>query len=123
MRICITFNNNITVPAELNDSETARKIQDALPLAGRVNTWGHEIYFSIPVKAGLEKGATEVMEIGDIAYWPPGHALCLFFGPTPASVDDKPRAASPVNKIGRFEADSHILKQVPDGARVEIKEA
>lgn len=119
MEIVIKF-GDIAVTAELNDSETARKIQAALPITGRVNTWGDEIYFSIPVKAGLEKEATADMEVGDIAYWPPGHAFCLFFGPTPASTGPKPRAASPVNKVGRILSDPELLKKVPDGAKVEI---
>ncbi|CEP66060.1 Cyclophilin-like domain [Moorella glycerini] len=122
MQIAINF-GELTVLAELNDSETASKVQAALPITSRVNTWGDEIYFPIPVKAGLEKGATEDMEIGDIAYWPPGHSFCLFFGPTPASIDDKPRAASPVNKIGRILSDPGLLKKVPDGAKVEIRAA
>jgi hypothetical protein len=122
MQIAIKF-GDLTVLAELNDSETARKIEAALPISSRVNTWGDEIYFPIPVKAGLEEGATADMEVGDIAYWPPGHAFCLFFGPTPASIDDKPRAASPVNKIGRILSDPGLLKKVPDGAKVEIRAA
>ncbi|WP_258359219.1 cyclophilin-like fold protein [Moorella sulfitireducens] len=122
MQIAINF-GKLTVIAELNDSDTARKIQAALPITGRANTWGDEIYFSIPVKAGLEEGATADMEVGDIAYWPPGHAFCLFFGPTPASTGAKPRAASPVNKIGRILSDPGVLKKVPDGARVEIHAA
>ncbi len=120
--ITIDF-GELTILAELNDSETARKVAAALPISSRVNTWGDEIYFPIPVKAGPEKDATEEMEVGDIAYWPPGHSFCLFFGPTPASVDDRPRAASPVNKIGRILSDPELLKKVPDGAKVEIRNA
>ncbi|BCV21830.1 hypothetical protein hamaS1_18990 [Moorella sp. Hama-1] len=120
IQITINF-NNVTVSAELNDSAAARRIQAALPFSSRVNTWGNEIYFPIPVKAELEQEATDVVEVGDIAYWPPGHSLCLFFGPTPVSHDQEPRAASPVNKVGRISSDINILKDISDGARVEIK--
>ena len=79
--------------AKLTDSETASALWDALPMTGVANVWGEEIYFPVPVEAPLENSAREEMEIGEIAYWPPGGAFCIFFGRTPASADDAPRAA------------------------------
>jgi hypothetical protein len=82
--------------AELNDSATARAIWYALPIKGQANLWGDEIYLSIPVSTGLENGQ-EVVKAGDLGYWPPGSAFCIFFGPTPASRGDEIRPASAVN--------------------------
>ena len=108
--------------AELNDSGTAAEIWDALPIKGRGNTWGDEIYFGIPVECDYEN-AKEVVEMGDLAYWPPGHAFCIFFGPTPASRGNEIRPASAVNIFGRLLGDPEAFKSVPDGERVTIEEA
>jgi hypothetical protein len=106
--------------AVLNDTGTARAILDALPITGEANRWGGEIYFSIPVQAGLESGARDVLEAGEIGYWPPGTALCLFFGPTPVSEGDEIRAASKVSIVGRIEGKIDELWNVPDGTAVLI---
>jgi len=75
---------DITVEAQLNETQTAQAVWDALPIERAANTWGDEIYFSTPLTLELEAGQ-EVVEAGDLGYWPPGKALCVFFGPTPAS--------------------------------------
>src|SRR4030042_4989506 len=93
--------SELKVEAELNESNTARMIWEALPIEAKANLWGDEIYFSIPVKTGQEKGAREVVSSGELGYWPPGHAFCIFFGPTPASRGDEIRAASAVNIMGK----------------------
>ena len=109
--------------AELNDSKTATAVWDALPITGRANTWGDEIYFSVPVQAGPENGQS-VVEMGDLGYWPRGSAFCIFFGPTPASRGDEIRPASPVNVFGRIVSpDPKEFTQVPDGEQVEITQA
>jgi len=108
--------------AELNDTATALAIMEALPIEAWANRWGGEIYFSIPVEAGLESGAREVVEAGALGYWPPGSAFCIFFGRTPASEGDEIRAASPVNIVGRIEGKLDKLWSVPDGAEVFIEE-
>ena len=113
---------DVEVRAELNDSETARNIADALPIQAQANTWGDEIYFDIPVSCG-EENPREVVEMGDLGYWPPGSAFCIFFGPTPASQGDEIRPASPVNIIGRVSGDPTVLKAVPSGATVTIEAA
>lgn len=113
----------VTAEGVLNDTATAQAVWEALPLTGKANTWGDEIYFAIPVKEELEQTATEVVEKGDLAYWPPGRAFCIFFGPTPASTETEIRPASAVNLIGRVQGDSTIFKKVKDGARVEIDPA
>jgi hypothetical protein len=114
---------NISLSAELNDSVTAQKIWDALPFEGSANTWGDEIYFEIPVVIAKESDARADVEVGELGYWPVGHAFCIFFGRTPASSGHKPRAASPVNIFGQIIGDATQLRTVPDGARVLVKRA
>jgi len=111
---------DVSLTADLNDSVTADAILEALPIQASGNRWGEEIYFSIPVQQDGSPDARADMEVGEIAYWPPGNAFCIFFGPTPASDGDEPRAASPVNPVGRILEDTEPLKQVPDGASVVI---
>ena len=111
----------LKVEAELNDSKTAQVIWDALPIESNNNLWGEEIYFSIPVKAGQEKGAREVVSAGELGYWPPGNAFCIFFGPTPASRGDEIRAASAVNIIGKVSSDPKVFLKAKDGAKITIE--
>ncbi|MHC4424413.1 MAG: cyclophilin-like fold protein [Planctomycetota bacterium] len=111
----------IQVEAELNDNPTAKSIAEALPIKAKGRRWGGEIYFSIPVTAGLEPDGRDILEEGELGYWPSGSAFCIFFGPTPASEGDEIRAASAVNIIGKMEGDWSELWNVPDGADVCIE--
>lgn len=111
--------SGINLNAVLKDSQTAAKIAAALPITGKVNTWGDEIYFSTSLALPPEDQA-DVVELGDVAYWPPGKAICLFFGPTPMSTGDEIRPASPVNVIGKIVGDPKTLKKAEDGDRIEI---
>jgi len=99
---------------------TAELILKALPIKGKANRWGDEIYFSTPVNVNEENGKVEV-EVGSVAYWPPGKAICIFFGPTPVSVGDAPRAASAVNVFARIVGDSGIFKKVRNGDDVKLQ--
>ena len=120
-KIMITV-EDLKMYAELNNNETAKKIWEALPIEGSVNTWGDEIYFSIPVKVGLENAKAVVLE-GDLGYWPPGNAFCIFFGPTPASEGEEIRPASPVNVFGKIIGDPKIFKKVRSGAKIIIEKS
>jgi hypothetical protein len=111
----------VTLEAELNDSPTAQMIWEALPIVGQANTWGDEIYFRIPVRAEEAGDARADVEVGELGYWPVGEAFCIFFGPTPVSTSDKPRAASPVNIVGRVLGDATQFRQVPAGATVMLE--
>jgi uncharacterized protein len=93
-----------TLEAELSEAAAAKAVAAALPLSPRMSRWGEEYYGSIGLDIPEDGTARELMEVGEIAYWPPGQALCIFFGRTPASTDSKPRAASPVLPIGRVTA-------------------
>jgi hypothetical protein len=121
-KITITA-GKVSAQAVLNDSPTATQIWEALPIEARGNTWGDEIYFSIPVKATPEKDAREIVAVGELGYWPPGTAFCIFFGPTPASTDNRPRAASAVNIIGKVVGDATLFKGVASGTRVKLERA
>lgn len=114
--------NKIVIEAVLNDSITAQKILKALPIKSEINLWGNEVYFEIPVEAELENGK-ELMDIGNIAFWPPGNAFCIFFGPTPASIDTRPRAASAVNVIGKITGEKSIekIKEIKSTDIMEIR--
>lgn len=118
-RIKITI-GEVAATAILNDTRTASAIWESLPLRFTVDTWGEELYGAIPLKLSAE-AAREVVERGDLGYWPPGHAFCIFFGPTPASRGDEVRAASPVNVFGHAEGDPTVFRKVRDGATVLVE--
>lgn len=120
-RIRITAGDR-EVTAALNDSKTADAVWEALPIESSGSTWGDEIYFRTPLQIEAEN-AQEVVDMGEVGYWPPGQALCLFFGPTPASQGDEIRPASAVNVLGMIEGDATVLKQVRSGARVKVERA
>jgi len=111
----------IEMLATFNESPTAERIWDALPIESTVSTWGQQVYFSIPVQCDLGSEARERMETSEVAYWPTGSAFCVFFGKTPASKGDEPRAASPVNPIGRCEGDVKVFRQVREGDTIRLE--
>ena len=107
----------IEAEAELNDTGTAQAIWETLPIKSHVNLWGDEIYFSIPLSLELEAGQ-ELVNMGELGYWPEGNAFCIFFGPTPVSRGDEIRPASPVTVFGKVIGDATVFKKV--AARTEI---
>lgn len=106
--------------AELNDSNTAKVIWNALPITGRANLWGEEIYFRIPVHIEPENGK-EMVEKGELGFWPEGDAFCIFFGPTPMSRGDEIRPASAVNVFGKVTGDATLFKKVCSGTMIYIE--
>ena len=112
----------VQLEARLNDTQTAEAISEALPVTAPANTWGDEIYFGIPVTAELEQGK-EVVDLGDLGYWPPGRAFCIFFGLTPASRGEEIRPASAVTVIGKVQGDVTLLQQVKSGTLVVMEPA
>jgi len=109
----------IEADAELNNTRTAREIWEALPIRSRVNLWGDEIYFSIPLSLQLEAGQ-EVVNVGDLGYWPDGNAFCIFFGATPVSQGDEIRPASPVTVFGKVIGDATIFKKIATGTNITV---
>jgi hypothetical protein len=111
----------ITSEAVLAETEAASAIWDALPIESTSNTWGEEVYFSTPITLSLDETAKEVVDMGDLGYWPTGKALCIFFGPTPISKRDEIRPASAVNIVGKIVGDPKIFKKISSGTKVSIK--
>jgi hypothetical protein len=110
----------IEVEAELNDTRTAQAIWEILPVKGSINLWGDEIYFSIPISLVLGAGQ-ELVNIGDLGYWPDGNAFCIFFGPTPVSRGNEIRPASPVTVFGRVIGDATVFKKAAAGTEITIQ--
>jgi uncharacterized protein len=110
----------VTTQATLNGSRTAQAIWEALPLEAKAETWGDEVYFGIDLSLAAESPRA-IVEFGDLGYWPPGHAFCIFFGPTPASQGDEIRPASPVNVVGRVIGDPKVFGKVRAGTRVRLE--
>jgi hypothetical protein len=114
---------NVSLEAEMLDTPTAEKILESLPFESSANVWGDEIYFDIPLSLEQEPNARADVDVGDLAYWPAGPAFCIFFGPTPVSTGDQPRAYSPVNVFGRVMGDAKQFKGVSSGAAVKVTKA
>ena len=113
---------NIRLEGQLSDTPTGRALAEALPFEGEAQRWGDEIYFPVPrVVQELDDNAAVSVQVGDIGFWPPGRALCLFFGLTPSSVPGEIRPASAVNLVGRILGDPCCLAVVPAGARVRVE--
>lgn len=110
MRILIT-EAGVEMTAELNDSATTAALWHALPLESSAQTWGAEVYFSVPVERGEEDPQAAVAS-GAVGYWPPGKAVCLFFGQQPVS---------PVNLVGMLIGDPSVLEAVRDGHVVRLE--
>ena len=107
--------------AELNSSETSKLFYQKLPMTLSLGRWGDEYYGDCGVNVTVSDDARADMEVGELAIWPEGSALCIFFGPTPASTDEKPKAISPVNPIGMIEGDVSFLKGLSHSIKIEIE--
>jgi hypothetical protein len=123
MRMILIRAGGVAVRAELLDTPTADAVHQTLPIYARVQTWGDEIYFSVEVAAAEEPAAKDVMEPGEIAFWPGGKAIAIGFGPTPASHGDEIRLVSPCNVWARAIDDVRTFASVRDGDEVAVIEA
>jgi len=110
----------VTMEAELLETKTAKAIWNSLPIEAKVNTWGEEIYFAIPVNMDPED-AVDVVKEGDLGYWPQGNGFCIFFGKTPVSTESEIRPASPVNLIGKLLGNPRDWRKVKDGEKIVIE--
>ena len=113
----------ISATAELFDNVTADAIWDALPIEAQINTWGEEIYFDIPVYLDQADDARETVDMGNLGYWPTGHAFCIFFGPTPVSRGNEIRPASAVNVFGQVDGDATVFTTAESGSSIRIERA
>lgn len=111
---------NISLVAELNGSDTANSIYNKLPLSGIANVWGDEVYFTIPVHLEQASDARQEVGVGDLGFWPVGDAFCIFFGPTPVSTSNIPKAYSPVNVFGHILGDPTEMRKVSNGDEIKV---
>ena len=113
---------DIELDAHLSETPSALALWDALPIERTVNTWGHEFYFDIGIRIENSPDASDIVELGDIGYWSPGSALCIFFGRTPASQGQEIRAASPVTVLGSvIDIPTDKLRRVRTGTPIRIE--
>jgi hypothetical protein len=112
---------SVALDATLSDTPCARAIARVIPLRAPVHAWGDEFYFTVPI--ALEPDATATMEVeaGDIGYWPPGQAVAIFFGPTPLSTGDRPVPVSAVNRVGKVNGDTRLLRNGKGAAEIRIE--
>lgn len=122
MRIKI-ISGNVEAAAELKNTKTAKAVYEKLPIESTASTWGDEVYFEIPVSLAAEEDARDIVEKGDIAYWPQGECFCIFFGKTPASTDERPTAASKVNVFGKITTNSDIFRKINHGDSITVQKA
>jgi uncharacterized protein len=110
---------NIGFYVKFNESPAAREVSSHLPIEGAVSRWGDEIYFETNIAAPVD-GQTLDVQVGDVAYWPQGKCICVFFGRTEASKTDKPVPASPVVVIGHTLAAPGELREINAGEIVRV---
>ncbi|MBU0615750.1 MAG: hypothetical protein KJ601_06665 [Nanoarchaeota archaeon] len=112
--------SNIELQADLLDGPTAKAIKQILPIKAKAQVWGDEIYFKIPTHIELDNTAKEIVNKGDLGFWPQGDCFCIFFGPTPMSKGNEIRPASAVNIFGKVKGDLARLKHIKDGDTISI---
>ena len=122
-RSCKIVINNYEIIAKLNNSLTASKIWDSLPISSTIKTWGHEIYFHTSVSIEIEEKAKEVIQFGEIVYWPTGKVIAIGFGKTPISEDDEIRLASKCNVWASTKFDLKKLINIHQGENVLVEQS
>jgi len=117
--VSLDFSSGVRVVCELVDEPELERLLESSPFETEAERWGDEVYFELPVKLGL-RGERTLMEVGEVAYWPDGNCLCIFFGPTPISKDERPVAYSQVKPLGRVVEGLNRLKEVSDGELIRV---
>ncbi|MGH6785001.1 MAG: cyclophilin-like fold protein [Sphingomicrobium sp.] len=119
MRIRFAF-GTLTLVADLLETPTAKAVAKVLPITSSVLTWGDEVYFHVEVPAKREPDARRVVEPGEIAYWPEGHAIAIGFGRTPISLGTEIRLTAPCNVFATALSDVKALAKVKTGTKVTV---
>ena len=117
-KICI---KNYEIIVHLNDTETAEKIWDSLPINSKINVWGEEIYFYVSVSADLANDAKAVINLGEIVYWSAGKAIAIGFGKTPISQGNEIRLADKCNVWGKTNFYLKKLVNINSGCDVLVE--
>jgi len=119
--ITLRFADGLEVRATLREgTPSVTALLKAIPFKSVVHRWGDEVYFDAPFHSEKETDARADMEIGDVAFWPEGDAVAVFFGRTPVSTDGHPRAYSPCNILGKVSGSPEKLKKVKERTGVEV---
>lgn len=121
-RVRIRFRDgpDIAVVLRADETPSVRSLMSVLPFSSRAQTWGDEVYFEAPFHADIEKDARALMEVGEVAFWPDGDAVALFFGPTPASTGPAPKAYSRCNILGKVQGDPAQLRAIKPGTPLDV---
>lgn len=113
---------------ELDDSRSPKTFQailENLPVEINITKWGDELYTERTHISAIEENAKREVDYLDVAYWPEGNALCLFYGPTPISKDEQILAYSPVNIVGKIISNGNekdeLLTMIKDNTKVIFK--
>ena len=121
----ITGFENITI--ELNDTispQTCHSVIDSLPFSVSAHVWGEEIYTDESPITQAEENAKNLVSINDVAYWPSGKAICLFFGPTPIGKKGEIKPYSPVNVVGKIIfPDKSVIKNFKEGTKITFQKS
>ncbi len=111
---------DVTIRAEMLDTQTARAIAETLPFSSVARTWGEEVYFQTPVSLLRESDARDVVQAGELAFWTDGDSIAIGFGPTPISRGDEIRLASPCNVWATAVNDVKALAAARDGDPIDV---
>ena len=120
MHIRIKWNSGELL-ARLEETPTTRALAEVLPCESEAHTWGKEVYFEVPVQAGLEEDARQVVDPGTVCFWVQGSSLALPFGPTPVSRGDECRLVTEVNVLGKIEGDEQELGKIREGETIRVE--
>ncbi len=123
IRIRFRDGPEVTVSIRHDLTSTVEALLTVLPFSSRAQTWGDEVFFEAPFHTDIERDARSDMEVGDVAFWPDGDAIAIFYGPTPASKGNSPVAYSPCNIIGKVEGDPKLLRSVRRGTPLDVLSA
>lgn len=118
--VTLEFESGVKVICELAEHPELEKLLAHSPFSSEAERWGDEVYFELPVKLEFD-GERMLMEVGEVAYWPEGNSICIFFGPTPISRDEKPVAYSKVKPLGRVIEGVEHLRKVKNGEYVKVR--
>ena len=121
----ITGFDNITIELDdISSPKTCKSILDSLPFSTNAHVWGEEIYTDESPITQAEENAKDLVDLNDVAYWPSGKAICLFFGPTPIGKKGEIKPYSPVNIIGKIiNADKLVIKNFKEGTKITFQKS